>query len=141
MASGFSEASLGLLLGNIPGLSATAEFSIIGLLKEGGEEALQEGVDALLRSVLLGETIDYDQLPKDMIKSFCYGVIMSGITNGGKFAFSIVMGNETIKINSMDDFLNFVKNNVVGLPSAQVESDVVETTHSNDNVTPSIEKL
>jgi len=138
LASGFSEASLGLLLGNIPGLSATAEFSIIGLLKEGGEEALQEGVDALLRSVLLGETIDYDQLPKDMIKSFCYGVIMSGITNGGKFAFSIVMGNETIKINSMDDFLNFVKNNVVGLPSAQVESDVVETTHSNDNVTPSI---
>ncbi len=140
LASGFSEASLGLLLGNIPGLSATAEFSIIGLLKEGGEEALQEGVDALLRSVLLGETIDYDQLPKDMIKSFCYGVIMSGITNGGKFAFSIVMGNETIKINSMDDFLNFVKNNVVGLPSAQVESDVVETTHSNDNVTPSIDE-
>lgn len=140
LASGFSEASLGLLLGNIPGLSATAEFSIIGLLKEGGEEALQEGVDALLRSVLLGETIDYDQLPKDMIKSFCYGVIMSGITNGGKFAFSIVMGNETIKINSMDDFLNFVKNNVVGLSSAQVESDVVETTHSNDNVTPSIDE-
>lgn len=140
LASGFSETSLSLLLGNIPGLSATAEFSIIGLLKEGGEEALQEGVDALLRSVLLGETIDYDQLPKDMIKSFCYGVIMSGITNGGKFAFSIVMGNETIKINSMDDFLNFVKNNVVGLPSAQVESDVVETTHSNDNVTPSIDE-
>ena len=138
LASGFSEASLGLLLGNIPGLSATAEFSIIGLLKEGGEEALQEGVDALLRSVLLGETIDYDQLPKDMIKSFCYGVIMSGITNGGKFAFSIVMGNETIKINSMDDFLNFVKNNVVALPSAQVESDVVDITHSNDNVVPSI---
>ena len=140
LASGFSEASLGLLLGNIPGLSATAEFSIIGLLKEGGEEALQEGVDALLRSVLLGETIDYDQLPKDMIKSFCYGVIMSGITNGGKFAFSIVMGNETIKINSMDDFLNFVKNNVVGLPSAQVESDVVDITHSNDNVVPSIDE-
>ena len=138
LASGFSETSLGLLLGNIPGLSATAEFSIIGLLKEGGEEALQEGVDALLRSVLLGETIDYDQLPKNMIKSFCYGVIMSGITNGGKFAFSIVMGNETIKINSMDDFLNFVKNNVVGLPSAQVESDVVDITHSNDNVVPSI---
>ena len=138
LASGFSETSLSLLLGNIPGLSATAEFSIIGLLKEGGEEALQEGVDALLRSVLLGETIDYDQLPKDMIKSFCYGVIMSGITNGGKFAFSIAMGNETIKINSMDDFLNFVKNNVVGLPSAQVESDVVDITHSNDNVTPSI---
>ena len=140
LASGFSETSLGLLLGNIPGLSATAEFSIIGLLKEGGEEALQEGVDALLRSVLLGETIDYDQLPKDMIKSFCYGVIMSGITNGGKFAFSIVMGNETIKINSMDDFLNFVKNNVVGLPSAQVESDVVDITHSNDNVVPSIDE-
>ena len=140
LASGFSETSLGLLLGNIPGLSATAEFSIIGLLKEGGEEALQEGVDALLRSVLLGETIDYDQLPKDMIKSFCYGVIMSGITNGGKFAFSIAMGNETIKINSMDDFLNFVKNNVVGLPSAQVESDVVDITHSNDNVTPSIDE-
>ena len=138
LASGFSETSLGLLLGNIPGLSATAEFSIIGLLKEGGEEALQEGVDDLLRSVLLGETIDYDQLPKDMIKSFCYGVIMSGITNGGKFAFSIAMGNETIKINSMDDFLNFVKNNVVGLPSAQVESDVVDITHSNDNVVPSI---
>lgn len=138
LASGFSETSLGLLLGNIPGLSATAEFSIIGLLKEDGEEALQEGVDALLRSVLLGETIDYDQLPKNMIKSFCYGVIMSGITNGGKFAFSIVMGNETIKINSMDDFLNFVKNNVVGLPSAQVESDVVDITHSNDNVVPSI---
>lgn len=138
LVSGFSETSLGLLLGNIPGLSATAEFSIIGLLKEGGEEALQEGVDALLRSVLLGETIDYDQLPKNMIKSFCYGVIMSGITNGGKFAFSIVMGNETIKINSMDDFLNFVKNNVVGLPSAQVESDVVDITHSNDNVVPSI---
>ena len=138
LASGFSETSLSLLLGNIPGLSATAEFSIIGLLKEGGEEALQEGVDALLRSVLLGETIDYDKLPKDMIKSFCYGVIMSGITNGGKFAFSIVMGNETIKINSMDDFLNFVKNNVVGLPSAQVESDVVDITHSNDNVVPSI---
>lgn len=140
LASGFSETSLSLLLGNIPGLSATAEFSIIGLLKEGGEEALQEGVDALLRSVLLGETIDYDQLPKDMIKSFCYGVIMSGITNGGKFAFSIAMGNETIKINSMDDFLSFVKNNVVGLPSTQVESDVVETTHSNDNVTPSIDE-
>lgn len=136
--SGVSETTLGLLLGNIPGLNESATFSFRGLVKEGFEEMLQEYVDAGLRASLLDETIDLDQLGDDAFKSFIYGALMSGIMNGGKLVFTIKNGIQSTKINSVQELVNFVKNNVVGLPSAQVESDVVDITHSNDNVVPSI---
>ena len=55
--SGVSETTLGLLLGNIPGLNVSSSLSVKGLFKEGLEEMLQEYVDAGLRATILDEKV------------------------------------------------------------------------------------
>ena len=109
LLNGVSETTLGLLLGNIPGLNASSALSIKGLLKEGTEEFLQEYVDAGLRSCILNEPIDISELNKDALKSFLYGVTMSLITNGGEVALNLIINGTQVKINNFDDFNTFIK--------------------------------
>ena len=109
--SGISETTLGLLLGNIPGLNANASFSVKGILKEGFEEMVQEYFDAGLRTAILDETIDISELSKDALKSFIYGSIMSGVMNGGQLSLTIIgdsIGAGRVKISNVQELTSFV---------------------------------
>lgn len=111
LLSGISETTLGLLLGNIPGLNANASFSVKGILKEGFEEMVQEYFDAGLRTAILDETIDISELSKDALKSFIYGSIMSGVMNGGQLSLTIIgdsIGAGRVKISSVQELTSFV---------------------------------
>ena len=129
--SGVSETTLGLLLGNIPGLNQGASLSLKGLFKEGLEEMLQEYVDAGLRASILDETIDITQLNKDAVKSFIYGAVMSGIMNGGQVAFSVVTSVGLVKINNLSEAIAFAKENGVDIDNSQIDGIMSETKQSS----------
>lgn len=129
--SGVSETTLGLLLGNIPGLNESATFSFKGFVKEGMEEMLQEYVDAGLRASILDETIDLDQLGEDAFKSFIYGAVMSGIMNGGKLLFTIKSGNGTTRIDSVQELVDFSSERGIDIDTSQVEGMVSETKQAS----------
>ena len=107
--SGVSETTLGLLLGDIPGLNVGASISLKAILKEGFEELLQEFVDAGLRAVILNEPIDLNDVSKDALKSFLYGVLMAATMNGGKLAIDVATHNGNIRINSIQEALAFLE--------------------------------
>lgn len=129
--SGVSETTLGLLLGNIPGLNQGASLSLKGLFKEGLEEMLQEYVDAGLRASILDETIDITQLNKDAVKSFIYGAVMSGIMNGGQVAFYVVTSVGLVKINNLSEAIAFAKENGVDIDNSQIDGIMSETKQSS----------
>lgn len=131
--SGVSETTLGLLLGNIPGLNQGASLSLKGLFKEGLEEMLQEYVDAGLRASILGETIDITQLNKDAVKSFIYGAVMSGIMNGGQVAFTAVTSVGLVKINNLSEAIAFAKENGIDIDSLPSEGVKTEIQQSSNN--------
>ena len=81
--SALSEVTLERLLGNIPGVSKTAKFTAAGFIKEGTEEYLQEWIDAGLRSGLLGQPVDWSEVPADAGESFLMGAAMSATFTGG----------------------------------------------------------
>lgn len=133
LLSGVSETTLGMFIGNIPGLSAASELSIKGLFKEGLEEMIQEYVDAGLRASVLGETIDLSQLSKDARKSFIYGIITSGIMNGGQVAFTAVTSVGLVKINNLSEAIAFAKENGVdidNLPSEGVKTEIQQSSNN-----------
>lgn len=134
--SGVSETTLGLLLGNIPGLNQGASLSLKGLFKEGLEEMLQEYVDAGLRASILGETIDITQLNKDAVKSFIYGAVMSGIMNGGQVAFTAVTSVGLVKINNLSEAISFAKENGIDIDSLPSEGVKTEIQQSSNNPAP-----
>ena len=80
--SALSEVTLERLLGNIPGVSKTAKFTAAGFIKEGTEEYLQEWIDAGLRSGLLGQPVDWSEVPADAGESFLMGAAMSATFTG-----------------------------------------------------------
>ena len=110
--SGVSETTLGYFLGNMPGMSQIAKFTVGDIFKEGVEEFIQEYVDAGLRSVLLNETIDAEQLMGDAGKSFLYGILLSAGTNGAttvdKAVCNIRINGKTVSINDVNSFFDFV---------------------------------
>lgn len=128
--SGVSETTLGLLLGNIPGLNQGASLSLKGLFKEGFEEMLQEYVDAGLRASILDETIDITQLNKDAVKSFIYGAVMSGIMNGGQVAFTAVTNVGLVKINNLSEAISFAKENGVDIDTSQINGMNMQTSNT-----------
>ena len=81
--SALSEVTLERLLGNIPGVSKAAKFTAAGFIKEGTEEYLQEWIDAGLRSGLLGQPVDWSEVPADAGESFLMGAAMSATFTGG----------------------------------------------------------
>ena len=135
LLSGISETTLGLLLGNIPGLNANASFSVKGILKEGFEEMVQEYFDAGLRTAILDETIDISELSKDALKSFIYGSIMSGVMNGGQLSLTIIgdsIGAGRVKISSVQELTSFVDNYCkdMDIDISRIESTVSKTQNT-----------
>ena len=135
LLSGISETTLGLLLGNIPGLNANASFSVKGILKEGLEEMVQEYFDAGLRTAILDETIDMSELSKDALKSFIYGSIMSGVMNGGQLSLTIIgdsIGAGRVKISSVQELTSFVDNYCkdMDIDISRIESTVSKTQNT-----------
>lgn len=93
LLAGSSEALLQRFLGGIPGLSDVnvTNFStyLKAMAKEGVEEGAQQVFDStVLRTNILGEDVDFDQLVKDVGKSAAYGALTAGILNGGVVAIN-----------------------------------------------------
>ena len=105
---GLSETTLGYFLGNIPGISKTAGFTLREILQEGVEEYLQEWIDAGLQAVILGQDIDLSQIPENATKSFVMGVLMSAFLNGGQKAVSLVIDgtNYTVNVEDILEYMN-----------------------------------
>ena len=136
--SGVSETTLGLLLGNIPGLNVSSSLSVKGLFKEGLEEMLQEYVDAGLRATILDEKVDATQLSKDALKSFLYGAIMSGVMNGGQVAFTAITAKGSIKITSIQEAITVAKENGIDIDNSQIDGIMSETKQSSVSSNSSI---
>ena len=66
---------LGYYLGKIPGISKISGLTLGNLLSEGTEEYLQEWVESGLQAVILGEDIDWNEVPKNAEKSFVMGIL------------------------------------------------------------------
>lgn len=92
--SGVSEKTLGLLLGNIPGLNVSSSLSVKGLFKEGLEEMLQEYVDAGLRATILDEKVDVTDI------TMMTDEVLSKIDNVDNVRFRLQDGSE-IDVNSL----------------------------------------
>lgn len=107
LCSGLSETGLGYLIGNIPFLNTKANLSFRGIFKEGAEEFLQEYVDAGLRSIILGETINLDELSQDAIKSFVYGALISFGTNTAVMGSKLIINGKSVELNNLADFKAF----------------------------------
>lgn len=105
--SGVSETCFGMLLGNIPGLNTSASLSFKGIIKEGMEEYLQEYIDAGLKSMILGEDINFDELNEDALKSFIYGCMMSFGTNLVSVGAKIIINGKSVELNSIEDYKSF----------------------------------
>ena len=97
--SGTSEAVLGYYLGKIPGISKMSGLTLGNLLSEGAEEYLQEWVDAGLQAVILGEDVDWHDVPKNAEKSFIMGILMAGFMNGGQKVVEVTINGVKRKIN------------------------------------------
>ena len=101
LLAGSSEALLQRFLGGIPGLSDVnvTNFStyLKAMAKEGVEEGAQQVLDStVLRTNILGEDVDFDQLVKDVGKSAAYGALTAGILNGGAV---VVKGVNSVNTN------------------------------------------
>lgn len=105
--SGVSETCFGMLLGNIPGLNTSASLSFKGIFKEGMEEYLQEYIDAGLKSMILGEDINFDEVSQDAFKSFIYGCMMSFGTNLVSVGAKIIINGKSVELNSIEDYKSF----------------------------------
>lgn len=107
---GTSEATLGYFLGRIPGISKNSGLTIKNLLMEGSEEFSQEWLDAGFRTVVLGENVNWSEIPEDAMKSFVMGVLMVGLTNGGQNIVNLTINGEQLSIN-IEETLKYIENN------------------------------
>ena len=119
--SGTSEATLGYYLGKIPGISKMSGLTFGNLLSEGAEEYLQEWVDAGLQAVVLGEDIDWNEVPKNAEKSFVMGILMSGFLNGGQKIVNIRINGSKTSVN-VEEILEYIHEH----PNAEVEDAIKE---------------
>lgn len=120
---GASEATLGYFLGKIPGISATSGFTLKNILSEGTEEFLQEWIDAGLQAVVLGENVDWSNIPKQSIDSFLMGSIMAGFLNGGSAIVNLNINEVKYELN-VEDILVYMADN----PKASI-TDAVSATN------------
>ncbi len=108
--SGLSEVTFERILGGIPGLSNMGESFIVNTLKEGGEEFLQEWIDAGLRWMILKEPVDLQETFGNSLYAALQGMAVSGLMQGGqKLAFkvgdSIVYWSDS-EYNSLTEMLS-----------------------------------
>ncbi|MBR3116964.1 MAG: hypothetical protein IKF36_03710 [Bacilli bacterium] len=99
---GSSESLLGRYLGNIPGLSQEAGFTLAGILREGLEEASQDAFAAVVEAIMYGKPINLDELTDDMTKSFLMGVLMSFGTTGVTTVISMKIDGLDYEIKGED---------------------------------------
>ena len=119
--SGTSEAVLGYYLGKIPGISKMSGLTLGNLLSEGAEEYLQEWVDAGLQAVILGEDVDWHEVPKNAEKSFIMGILMAGFMNGGQKVVEITINGSKVSVNA-EEILEYVNDH----PDVEVEDAIKE---------------
>ena len=119
-------ASSEYLLGGLPGLSKnvgnlsiTLQNALKNMAKEGLEEGLEEFVDAGIRSVILEEPIDIEQLGEDAFNSFIYGVLVSGFYNGLDGTFNIVKNSVKYEV-PIKNLANFMVSHPTELPMVAV---------------------
>ena len=105
---GLSEGFLGEKLGNIPGISEAAQLSLMGIIKEGTEEYVQEYVEGFCQSLLLGQKFDIEQIDKNARKAFILGCITSGIMNGATQTIKMTIGGLDYEVskNVIEEYLN-----------------------------------
>jgi len=108
--TGLSEATLGYYLGKIPGISQTSGFTLSNILQEGTEEYLQTYIDAGLQAVILGNDIDWNEIPKEAQKSFIMGMLMSGFLNGGQSIVNVTINGNSMNID-IEKTLEYMENN------------------------------
>jgi len=111
--SSLSEVGLGLMLGNIPGLNADAKFCLKGIFSEGLEEMIQEYVGAGLNAVILNESVDFEELNGQALKSFIFGALMSGVSTGIVSGIEATTLGVAAKINGQN--INVDLNNISSL--------------------------
>lgn len=99
---GSSESLLGRYLGNIPGISQEAGFTLAGILKEGLEEASQDVFAAVVESIMYGKEINLDELTDDMTNSFIMGVLMSFGSTGIETVVTMKINGQDIQISGGD---------------------------------------
>lgn len=125
--SGTSEAVLGYYLGKIPGISKMSGLTLGNLLSEGAEEYLQEWVDAGLQAVILGEDVDWHDVPKNAEKSFIMGILMAGFMNGGQKLVEVTINGVKRKIN-VEQTIDYMSKH----PNATAE-ELVNLTEKQSN--------
>jgi len=108
--TGFSEATLGYYLGKIPGISKMSGFKFGDLLQEGAEEFLQTYIEAGLQAVILGEDVDWSEIPAHACESFIMGVLMSGFLNKGQATVNMIIDKVTVPIY-IEDTLQYLVDN------------------------------
>lgn len=79
--SALAEGGLEFALGNIPGISKESSNTIVGFIKEGGEECLQEFAGMCI-SMANGEYISFDQFKETEFQTFVMSAIVSAEMNG-----------------------------------------------------------
>lgn len=104
--NGASEAVVGKLLGNIPGLNEGAKFAAKEILSEGVEEFTQTFVDAGLKAVIFGETPELGSLTEEAIQSFIYGCITSGIMTGSQTAINFTVNGVKYTYGNINEMIN-----------------------------------
>ena len=115
---GASEALLGYFLGNIPGISQTAGFTLSEILQEGVEEYLQEWIEAGLQAVILGQDVDWSEVPANAAKSFFMGVLMSGFLNGGQQIVTVMIDGVPLQIDVEESLKYMEEHNNVTIEEA-----------------------
>ena len=125
--NGTSEAVLGKIMGNIPGLNEAAKFAGKEILSEGAEELIQTYVDAGLKTIIYGETPDLGELSEEAFQSFLYGCITSGIMTGGQAGIGFTINGTKYAYNSLNDLINAYAEGKI----ATVNTQNVNNTDSN----------
>ncbi len=82
--------------GGIIGLAENPGKGILlGMIKEGGQEAVQElFTSGILDSILLGKEINVDELSDAMKESFIMGALVAGTLNGAQKSVKLVVDGE-----------------------------------------------
>ena len=134
--SGLSEVTFERLIGGIPGLSNMGESFIINCFKEGGEEFLQEWIDAGLRWMVLNEPIDLESTIGDSLYAALQGMAVSGIMQSGqKVIFKL--GGTSIDFNGNEstelvEFINSLQTSEDGsLSNNEIISNILEMDNNS----------
>ncbi len=128
---GGSEATLGYFIGNVPGLSKNAAFTLKNMLMEGTEEYSQEWIQAGLDSVLLGKEFNFEETSVQAFKSFIMGVAMSSTLTGGQTAIQATIEGIAYSFN-LEKTIEYLSNDQI-IKNPTIEDVVNYCTYESNN--------